>query len=346
MGQWFKLVNLDKRQAMELCKLSDSLYDIFIHFYLAGHSPRLLSADEFIDARQKWLDDFARYGASGLPRHRGRRDQAQSALLRKLPVELVAMCVAAAETVLDQACFALTCQAVWDIARPGLLRSMQAGASWEGDRIMVLGENVTVDDMPPGVLNDEERAVVRAMLESSNEDDGPPLVGELLDALGTTDTRSDGTVVKQWLESKLKHRAHTRPLHLRRHWDYDYRDDVIWGELVNEVGRGVQTRGAVLRNLTTHEYLRGDALQPDVGTPLHAWSFADILLMRICWSPTSFPELGGAHNPRNVWAGHRFDFAREDALPRGGDGSVLPPWKDVSDEYMKELTEWSANYGA
>lgn len=345
MGQWFKLVNLDKRKTVGLSKLCESLYDTCIHYHLAGHTYRLLTSDEYLDMERERLERTARYYPGIRRYYRGVHDQAQSPLLRKLPTEIIAMCVAAADTVRDKACFALSCLTVWDIARRDLLKALQPEMNWEGDRIMVLGEYVTADDMPPDILNDEEHAVVRAVLENPNEseDEGPPLVGELLDALGASEAAGTSVwQIEKWLSA-------TRPCARRNHRE---EDSFIWSELVETEQRAVESRGAVLRNLTTHEYVRGDARRaarhaagrPFRRTPLYSWPFGDILLMRICWSPTSDSEVLEGHNPRNVWAGHRFDFAREDALPRDAEGKVLPPWKDVSEDYMKELSEWSSQY--
>ncbi|EJD40146.1 hypothetical protein AURDEDRAFT_127810 [Auricularia subglabra TFB-10046 SS5] len=347
MGQWFKLVNLDKRKTFQLCKLCESLYDLFIHVFLAGSTFELLTTDEFLSEQGRWLQATAEYDTRVL-RYR-RRNQMQSALLKMLPVEIIAMCVASAESAREKACFALTCLTVWDIARPDLLKALHAETEWQGDRILVLGEYVTVDDMPPNVLNDEERTVIRNMREGpaeSGDEDEPPHVGEFLGALGASEAGSVQREIKDWLWER--HFA----LSSHPHRDFTFQDHYNWDVLVQERARAVEARGTVLRNLTTHEYVRGDAHhearkaagRPYDRTPLYSWPFADILLMRICWSPSSDAELLDGHNPRNVWAGHRFDFAREDALPRDGEGKVLPPWKDVSEEYMEELSEWSAAY--
>ncbi|OAQ67724.1 hypothetical protein VFPPC_04078 [Pochonia chlamydosporia 170] len=92
----------------------------------------------------------------------------------------------------------------------------------------------------------------------------------------------------------------------------------------------------VLRNLTTKEYVRGDAiaLRPDFihGPFIEGLGFGEVVIMRTAWKHASLMP----HPQDGKWAGHCLDIrpwgVRE---KRTGDNT----WKDVSEEIVKQLDE-------
>ncbi|KAF8058610.1 hypothetical protein FPV67DRAFT_1455149 [Lyophyllum atratum] len=91
----------------------------------------------------------------------------------------------------------------------------------------------------------------------------------------------------------------------------------------------------VLRNLTTKEYIRGDAVREAWNTPnmpyLRALRFMHLLILRITWSSDSSLSVaydGPIQVHRGVWAGHRFDFSDIKTV-QDGQGAI-GDWKDVS----------------
>lgn len=103
----------------------------------------------------------------------------------------------------------------------------------------------------------------------------------------------------------------------------------------------------VLRNLTTKEYVRADAvaLRPEYirGPDIKYLGFGEVVAMRISW--TSDGDLGllmdGEEDVnRGSWAGHRFDITVLDEKEMVEDG-----WRDVSDETARRINElWMAEF--
>ncbi|KAG5653997.1 hypothetical protein H0H81_008579 [Sphagnurus paluster] len=98
----------------------------------------------------------------------------------------------------------------------------------------------------------------------------------------------------------------------------------------------------VLRNLTTKEFVRGDAirdLRKNVRYPrLRQLSFNHVLLARITWSSDpslSMPYEGPLH--RGVWAGHRFDISEIGTVFDGQQS--MGSWKDVSEVVLREMCD-------
>jgi hypothetical protein len=107
----------------------------------------------------------------------------------------------------------------------------------------------------------------------------------------------------------------------------------------------------VLRNLTTREFVRADAiaLKPDLvkGPLINGLGFGEVVLSRICWSSdpaTSTPYEGPLH--RGVWAGHRFDITTIEKLQIQKEEEGADQWKDVSEEVAKEVEAiWKCEFG-
>ncbi|EJD40157.1 hypothetical protein AURDEDRAFT_170735 [Auricularia subglabra TFB-10046 SS5] len=376
MGQSFVLVNLDKREKFEYSKLLESFHDFAIHLLLSGHSFSLSTAAEYIASQQKKDAQRAEREVRRYRRPRPvaiyrRSAQTQSALLRMLPVEAISMCVAFADTLLEKVCFGLTCQHIWDIARREILQDLRAYETWAGHRIICIGDYTRLNDMPPNILTDEELATLRDL----NAGDWWRDPEGKLERLDTTGSSNKDTVAKDiyddlYLTDFLDARGMTdvvwspindiqlwiRSTELERQKDDEEAgwgplsqdDDFIWSKLVHERRNTIEAVGTVLRNLTTHEYVRGDAflaarenaqkICPRFGT----WDFADSLLLRISWSRDDGVWKALVDTDSHcAWAGHRFDFAPEESLPRDDDGKVLPPWKDVSETFLKELLQCS-----
>ena len=106
----------------------------------------------------------------------------------------------------------------------------------------------------------------------------------------------------------------------------------------------------VLRNLTTREFVRGDAiaLREDlVGGPLiEGLGFGEVVLSRICFSSynASMSYEGEIH--RGVWSGHRFDITTLRKLQMEKNDKESGQWNDVSEEVAKEIAAiWTSEWG-
>ncbi|EJD40144.1 hypothetical protein AURDEDRAFT_127808 [Auricularia subglabra TFB-10046 SS5] len=383
MGQWFLLVNLDKCERQQFAKFFESIYEFQIHYYLSGRSFTARTSDELMthlrQTAEEWVKDFQHdYGPYGncpvtTPAFQSRNAQAQCPLLAKLPIEIIQKCFFKMPTLRDKACFALTCQAAWDIGRYPILAQLNGLYSWERDRILILGDSTSIDDVPPDVLNEEELAILRDIKAGTwrrsradlddildagacsrrpltaedfdVKDDAEYLTAPVVKARGMSKyAEAPVDDVREWLIANGGASG-------RKSWFHFHSECTdLWSKLVRHTLNAVPERGMILCNLTTHEYVRGAAFisarkrAPETYTPIQSFYMADALLMRIIWSPPDSYDGPQGVNPRGVWAGHRFEFRRKEELPRGEDGLVLPPWKDVSDELVRELWHFSSEH--
>ena len=99
----------------------------------------------------------------------------------------------------------------------------------------------------------------------------------------------------------------------------------------------------ILRNLTTQEYVRSEAIavKPEHidGPHISGRGFGDVLLSRICWSTKDSCGMGeNTHNiHRGIWAGHHFDIRTLESHRQSSLGQT--EWKDVSEEVANELEQ-------
>ncbi|KAL2369576.1 hypothetical protein BDBG_05254 [Blastomyces gilchristii SLH14081] len=100
----------------------------------------------------------------------------------------------------------------------------------------------------------------------------------------------------------------------------------------------------VLRNLTTHEFVRPSAVALDEkyikGPFIDTLGYGEVILYKTCWSTSDYSLIQGKEMHRGVWAGHALDIVTATHL--NGDAS----WKDISDEIAQEISEiWEEVYG-
>ncbi|KAG5287177.1 hypothetical protein I7I48_03043 [Histoplasma ohiense] len=100
----------------------------------------------------------------------------------------------------------------------------------------------------------------------------------------------------------------------------------------------------VLRNLTTHEFVRPSAVALDQkhiqGPFIDILGYGEVILYKTCWSTSDYSLIRGKEMHRGVWAGHALDIVPATHL--SGDTS----WKDISDRIAQEISEiWGEVYG-
>ena len=96
----------------------------------------------------------------------------------------------------------------------------------------------------------------------------------------------------------------------------------------------------VLRNLTTKEYVRAEAIaiSPEYIHGPETWymGFGEVVLPRICWSVDADPKARDQGNSREgVWAGHKFEVITLDRHQQCL--RYESRWKDISTEVAAEL---------
>jgi hypothetical protein len=202
---------------------------------------------------------------------------------------------------------------------------------WTGESIICVGDYVEAGDHPPGLFTEDERSELQQLL-----DEGRPIT--LLDYVHeyTEINVSLPTTLLRQLLSKGYYRmpdSGGSEIIETVHPEFSqfYPEDVPW----------------ILRNLTTREYVRSDAIamKPEHihGPNIDFLGFGEVVLSRICWS--SDPSVNMAYNGnihRGVWAGHCFDITTRARHEQ----DVKEEWKDVSEEVAKEIASiWESEYG-
>ncbi|KAG6189342.1 hypothetical protein E4U48_003019 [Claviceps purpurea] len=243
----------------------------------------------------------------------------------------------------------VTNQYFWSIAREYVVRNfMQSLGAWAGQQLITVGDDNEVDDYPPGLFateEDKENLLKRRPEddESEDEEDQLPVEQQTLTLyerirrgfteLPNAETRfvDRSYSILDALAQDSCYRTVKKVFHMQR--DDFYPRDEVW----------------ILRNLTTHQYVRREPLelQPGLahGPFVQGIGFGCVVLSRISWSSSDSVALqdptGRIH--RGLWAGHRFDITtmtRHEKLTAGQN------WTDVTEELVGEVTAiWSTNYG-
>ncbi|QPG95498.1 hypothetical protein C2857_000970 [Epichloe festucae Fl1] len=237
----------------------------------------------------------------------------------------------------------------WSVARDYIVRDFtQCLGVWAGQQLITVGDYVQLDDYPPGLFATEEEK--ENLLKSRSEDDdvdeslgeqrSVTLYDRIVNSFETQDpeaiSRSRGWDYFHFgrlraLGKDPGYRAVSHEIYMKR--DDFYPQDEVW----------------ILRNLTTHQYVRREPLelQPGLahGPFVRGIGFGCVVLSRISWSSDPSVSLqdptGRIH--RGVWAGHRFDITtmtRHEKLTAGQN------WTDVTEELVEEVTAiWAADLG-
>ncbi|KAG5925158.1 hypothetical protein E4U61_002272 [Claviceps capensis] len=232
----------------------------------------------------------------------------------------------------------------WSIARKYVARDfMRSLGVWAGQQLITVGDYLDIDDYPPGLFATEEDKEILLRTRTENGVDQLPVGQRRVDlyAIVCKFKREvpramvrlldrDSTILSTLAQDPC-YRAVGNEIHLQR--DDFYPQDEVW----------------ILRNLTTHQYVRREPLelQPGLahGPFVRGIGFGSVVLSRISWSTDSSVSLqdptGRIH--RAPWAGHRFDITtmtRHEKLTAGQN------WTDVSEELVEEVTAiWSTELG-
>ncbi|KAF8058669.1 hypothetical protein FPV67DRAFT_1635535 [Lyophyllum atratum] len=265
-----------------------------------------------------------------------------------LPTELVSMILEEVEHLADLICFVFTCQRYFEIGRPILEARFEeiVTYSWAGNRLICAGDYAKIDDLPEGMLTEDERKILVEKFEPGNPDEDCGVCEQLS---FVQNLQPDWYLNK---DRALFHQENPRLpnyfMRLQETWDYHERVLKMLTKATSR--RGFSKRvppsemygSYVLRNLTTKEYIRGAAIREAWDTPdmpyLRALRFMHLLVLRITWSRNSSLNIryeGPIKVHRGVWAGHRFDFADIKTVENGQ--GTIGDWKDVSKVVIDEL---------
>ncbi|KAL2182996.1 hypothetical protein L209DRAFT_758376 [Thermothelomyces heterothallicus CBS 203.75] len=272
-----------------------------------------------------------------------------------LSVELHRLVFAHLESIEDVICLGLASRYFWAIGRDYVHDYYTSFLGrWAGQNIVCVGEDVKPGDFPPGLFSAEE-------------------VAELCQR--TTDIPYDhdypDDVAFPAVPFTLYHFTFPSISNMERECDLETKSQLIYFQCLDRGRRSDQpddpalalaysdicvtestyfpeTQPWILRNLTTKEFVRSEAiaLKPEFihGPSIDVLGFGEVVMSRICWSTSSYVSMDDTSNiSRGVWAGHCFDIT---TLARHLDETRGAEWKDVSEEVASEIAGiWEAEYG-
>lgn len=218
--------------------------------------------------------------------------------------------------VLDCFLLAITCRRCWtigvDVLREWYLSTIPRTA---GDRLLLIPQYSEPGNIPLQVKIDDgdEELLTESCLEDLTGYDYFFQGRLLADSLGWDDIEE----------------RYSRPGH-RVSFPYDkYYKMGKWYASIFKAPQYDQ-RNLVLRNLTSREYLRGDAVS-NLSRELGGVTLGHIVLLRILWPADKNMKKYGA----GVWYGHRFDIVEHETFERAL--REESEWKEITDDVSKDM---------
>ncbi|KAJ5633587.1 hypothetical protein N7528_001429 [Penicillium herquei] len=228
------------------------------------------------------------------------------------------------DDVQDVLCLSLTSRYFWAVGLSHIEDHIVSSlAPWAGERIICVSDQSDPDEFPPGLLSPAEQ---EDLVELNHVQD--------LNAFSIKHTwkKIGGPSLSQQLQEWFKeYESHHRMTSADR-------TEIIMGLKPEILEFYPRNQPWVLRNLTTKEYVRGEAIAlKDLfvhGPHIDVIGFSEVLLSRISWSSQPVEVGHGKDMAHGKWAGHRFEISPLATLKRGSDSAE---WVDVSDELLREL---------
>ncbi|KAI0846763.1 hypothetical protein F5Y00DRAFT_136833 [Daldinia vernicosa] len=254
----------------------------------------------------------------------------------------------------DCTALGLTNAYLWGLALPVLHDKWAARlGAWAGEKIVCVGELVEPGDYPPGLFSDAEilsfdEPEIRSVLNID------PFFGYRPRSVTLYDFGSHVIGREQELGTIWKGMKRDRLLLKCINSVADH--DIVWKgpgkhDFKNFEEHCFYPRDQpwVLRNLTTKEFVRSEALalKPEFiqGPRVQGIGFSHAILSRICWSSAPDIDMGDPTRiTRGVWAGHCFDITQ---LSKHIELTQGETWIDVSSEVMDDISRiWERKYGS
>ncbi|KAI0028495.1 hypothetical protein K488DRAFT_58459 [Vararia minispora EC-137] len=314
MGQYWMILNLDKKEKMFLGKLGETFFEV--------HSDLQDTLKAFA------LPEMPKLGAKkiqySLALLTNDRDCGRRGLLA-LPAEILAEITGSLDSIYDLICLAAACHHLWEACRV-LIQKQLKGTTWAGCRIICLGDES--DDLPPTVaLSEVEQAEVLEWGNTTSEpvDYAPALLWSY--AAELYEYRDDDVNLKRGLRMLILDGPPAVAIEnmTDRPW---HRSDVL-----RNLSKRLYVRQAVLNKLWEELTLRHPQLKQE-------WNMApcvgNALLCRICWSTSDNAAMNVKEESitQGPWAGDRFDVVHMRELKMD---SEFPQWQDVSEEVFAVL---------
>lgn len=296
MAQYWELVNIDKQ-----ARLRSGLASSFWEFLIYAPTEQLVG----LLRKCTWIHFSV--PSENILAAKGRHDGSSLIRLPQEVIDRVVWFVASDRTNIDLVCLALTCSYFVRLLGPVVQATLRRDRGpWAGDRLVFVGDNgglfwthPDVSDIPFDRSTAEGRFARRPIRGDVEPIDGYGLLA--------------GDVKRRLKRERGGLRRFRRLLRL----------------LTREAGGMTMPQGRkpVLRNLTTREYVRDEALARSE----YAYSLGEIVMVQTIWTGDN-KDIRRLGSTKAQWAGHRFDISVM-ADVAGDDG-----WTDVSDEAVQRMT--------
>lgn len=221
-----------------------------------------------------------------------------------------------------------------------------------GENIVCVGEDVKPGDFPPGLFSAEEANDLCQKTIDIHYDDGYPNGIAYMDPAVPFTLHHFTFPTVSDIEERVDLQSESSGIQFQCSARSIYEDAafrLMSSEmLITESTYLPRDHPWILRNLTTKEYVRSEAiaLRPEFirGPDIAVIGFGEVVLSRICWSTSDSINTSDTSNiSRGVWAGHRFDIT---TVARHRNESKGADWSDVSHEVASEIAGiWENEYG-
>ncbi|KAJ3712237.1 hypothetical protein C8R42DRAFT_323191 [Lentinula raphanica] len=318
MGQYWRLINIDKREASgHLGKLLEFFYhsDHVVGYLVPLILPSEYKTDTISLDKSIQLKELAQKNPS---------TSTSAAILLTLPVELLLLIAEDLhDDYLSLLCFSLTCSFLWEITGQTRYHSLSFTLNnkhtWAGERIILLGDWSKY--LPSSMLSDKEAEELE--LDSQSDTPAEALSAAACDFQRPPNIEDSVPMFDKRVRKNIKLKKELTELRNDPrfgHW--------IWFSLSDFELRRHEGDRWMVRNFSKREYV----------TKAHSRNLSQMIYCLIGYSVDDWPTPKGSEwLTDGPWAGDRIDLTVA-SIHRQEYGNELD-WKDVTAGVKQELRE-------
>ncbi|KZT66186.1 hypothetical protein DAEQUDRAFT_813725 [Daedalea quercina L-15889] len=329
MGQYWKLINIDRRQGLRLgaAKLGESLF---------------------------WDDPNRIIWMLAMPRkpkpyqrspERGHSKDTRDLGALNLPFDILLLIFQQFDydNIVDAVYLALTNSFLRAIGQNHIYDVMfPFFCPWYLERVICVGDYLKGNDLPPDILKEDEKAELEGDLP--HDDESGEHGARLYNANDTW--FNDSAAQSFWREKFMNRNRKTPRMSRAERAEFDAlaEPDFSWD--------GRPETEWILCNWTRAEYVRVSGVAALTDSPCKGpWTnkclgLGHVLLTQICWSsdPSASMYYQGPIT-RGAWAGHYFAITTVDQLTEHPEFKAKKDWTDVTEKVTKQVLEiWRADW--
>ena len=242
-----------------------------------------------------------------------------------LPSEIHHAVFSNVEDIYDLVRLSLSNRYFWALGLPHIEDHIVSSlAPWAGERIICVTDQCDPHEFPPGLLSSTEQEDLLELNRIHN-----------LNTISIKHSwkKVGGPSLSERLRDWFKEYESQHPM---SHAD---KTEIITGLKPEILEFYPRDQPWALRNLTTKEYVRGEAIALKDsfihGPHIDVIGFSEVLLSRISWSNRPVEVGYGRNMSQGKWAGHRFDISPLAKIEH----DRATHWIDVSNELLREIDQ-------